>query len=84
VVVPKAAKTMAGLAVEAACSAPGALIAAMSSSTNNHLNLRAFTMTSSCMRLIAKKKSLSHGDLRIAPSFLILILAYRPLGLVGA
>jgi len=32
----------------------------------------------------SKKKSLSHDDLRIAPSFFILIGAYRPLGLVGA
>ena len=71
-VVPKAAKTMAGFAVEAAFSAPGALIAMMSSRRNNHPNLLGFTMSSSFMRLLAKKKSLSHGDLRIAPSFLIL------------
>ena len=63
-VVPKAAKTMAGLAVEAAFSAPGALITEMSSSRDNHPNLLRFTMSFSFMRLLATKKILKSRRLK--------------------
>jgi hypothetical protein len=56
----------------------------MSSRRDNHPDLLGFAMSSSFMHVLAIKKSLSHGDLRIAPSFLILNGASRPLGLVGA
>jgi ABC-type cobalamin transport system permease subunit len=74
VLVPKAARTMAGLAVAAAFSVPGALMRAISSNSDNHPDLLGFTMLTSFWYVVeaAKKKSLSHGDLRIAPSFLIL------------
>jgi hypothetical protein len=70
VLVPKAAKTMAGFVVEAAFRPQGALIMARRSAQNNHPNLSCLTMSSSIVRVFLQKKSLSHQDLRIAPSFL--------------
>lgn len=42
------------------------------SAKDNHPGFTCFTMSSSSMRFFSKKKSLSHKDLRIAPSFFIL------------
>jgi hypothetical protein len=74
---------MAGLVADVAFVFNGALSTERTHMTNNHLDLNRFPMLRSFSGF-SQKKSSSHDDLRIAPSFLILNAASHPLNLVGA